>query len=294
MDLENIKNKYNIEIKNHIYNLSARTHVMGILNVTPDSFSDGGDFFDLDKAVERGMEIEKEGADIIDIGGESTRPGAKKISQDEEERRIIPVIKQLSSRLSIPISIDTYKSYIAELAIKAGATVINDISGLRFDSRMSHIAAKYDVPVILMHIKGTPRNMQKDPVYMDLLREIFTYLSESIAVAVKAGIPENKIIIDPGIGFGKTLYDNFKLINNIRYFHDLHCPVLIGVSRKSFIGKILNKPEKERIFGTAAAVAASVIKGANIVRVHDVKEMVQVVKIIDTLKTEHNKFVDSL
>lgn len=286
MDLAD-KKEYNLEIKNHIYNLSARTHIMGILNVTPDSFSDGGDFFDLDRAVERGMEIEREGADIIDIGGESTRPGAKKISKEEEQRRVIPVIEKLSSRLSIPISIDTYKSYIAELAIKAGATVINDISGLRFDSGMGEIAAKYDVPVILMHIKGTPRNMQKDPVYSDLLKEIHTYLSESITIAMNAGIPENKIIIDPGIGFGKTLDDNLQLINNINYFHTLHCPVLIGVSRKSLIGKILNINEKERIYGTAAAVAASVMNGANIVRIHDVKEMVQVVKIIDTLKTEN-------
>lgn len=283
MDLAN-KNEYTVKIKNHAYNLSARTHIMGILNITPDSFSDGGDFFNLARAVERGVEIEKEGADIIDIGGESTRPGAKKISKEEEQRRVIPVIEKLSARLSIPISIDTYKSYIAELAIKAGATVINDISGLRFDPKMAEIAAKYDVPVILMHIKGTPRNMQKNPVYSDLLKEIYKYLSESITIAMNAGISANKIIVDPGIGFGKTFYDNLKLINNINYFHTLHCPVLIGVSRKSFVGKILDKNEKERMYGTAAAVAASVMNGANIVRVHDVKEMVQVVKIIDALK----------
>ncbi len=283
MDLAN-KNEYTVKIKNHAYNLSARTHIMGILNITPDSFSDGGDFFNLARAVERGVEIEKEGADIIDIGGESTRPGAKKISKEEEQRRVIPVIEKLSARLSIPISIDTYKSYIAELAIKAGATVINDISGLRFDPKMAEIAAKYDVPVILMHIKGTPRNMQKNPVYSDLLKEIYKYLSESITIAMNAGISANKIIVDPGIGFGKTFYDNLKLIKNINYFHTLHCPVLIGVSRKSFVGKILDKNEKERMYGTAAAVAASVMNGANIVRVHDVKEMVQVVKIIDALK----------
>ncbi|MFO7891655.1 MAG: dihydropteroate synthase [bacterium] len=287
MDLAGNRNEYNIDIKGHAYNLSARTHIMGVLNVTPDSFSDGGDYFDFHKAVERAFQMEREGADFIDIGGESTRPGAEKISSEEEERRVIPVIKILSSELSIPISIDTYKASIAENAVKAGAALINDISGLRFDPAMVEIAAKYSVPVIVMHIKGTPKNMQKNPVYNNLLREISDYLSESIEIAVDANISPHKIIVDPGIGFGKTVEDNLNLINNLNYFHKLHCPILIGVSRKSFIGKIIDRKEKERIFGTAAAVAASVIKGANIVRVHDVKEMVQVVNIIDKITTKH-------
>lgn len=284
MVLTDKKNEYEIDINGRIYHLSNQTHIMGILNVTPDSFSDGGDYFDSDKAVERALQIESEGADIIDIGGESTRPGAVKISIEEEERRVIPIIEKLRSKLSIPISIDTYKSRIAENAIKAGAVMINDISGLRFDPVMAYIAAKYKVPIIVMHIKGTPKNMQKNPVYTDLLREVIDYLADSIKIALNAGISKNKIIVDPGIGFGKTVEDNLKIINNLKYFHELNCPVLIGVSRKSFIGKILEVKEKKRIFGTAAAVTASIIKGANIVRIHDVKEMVQVVKITDKIK----------
>ncbi len=284
MALEISKNKYTITIRNKEYNLSQRTHIMGILNVTPDSFSDGGEYFDLDKAVDRALEMEKEGADIIDIGGESTRPGAEKITPQEEERRVIPVIEKLRTRLSIPISIDTYKSHIAEHALKAGASLVNDISGLRFDPAMAEIVAKYKVPVVIMHIQGTPKNMQKNPVYKNLLKDIKRYLSESITIAVKAGIAKNKIIVDPGIGFGKTLEDNLRLINKLSFFHTLQCPILIGVSRKSFIGNILNLNKKDRIVGTAAAVAASVIQGANIVRVHDVKEMVQVVTMTDRIR----------
>jgi dihydropteroate synthase len=284
MALENSKYKYTITIRNKEYNLYQRTHIMGILNVTPDSFSDGGEYFDLDKAVDRALEMEEEGADIIDIGGESTRPGAEKVTIQEEERRVIPVIEKLSSRLSIPISIDTYKSHIAEHALKAGASLVNDISGLRFDPAMADMVAKYKVPVVIMHIQGTPKNMQKNPVYKNLLKDIKSYLAESITIAVKAGIAKNKIIVDPGIGFGKTLEDNLRLINKLSFFHTLQCPILIGVSRKSFIGNILNLNEKDRILGTAAAVAASVIQGANIVRVHDVKEMVQVVTLTDRIR----------
>lgn len=286
MDLAGNDIEYSIEIKGRVFNLSSRTHVMGVLNVTPDSFSDGGDYFGYHKAVERALQMETEGADIIDIGGESTRPGAEKVSREEEEARVIPVIETLSSQLSIPISIDTYKATIAEKAIKAGATLINDISGLHFDPAMAKTAAKYSVPVIVMHIKGTPKNMQKNPVYDNLLKEISDYLAGSIEIAMNANIPQEKIIIDPGIGFGKTVEDNLNIINNLNYFNFLHCPILIGVSRKSFIGKILDLKEKERIFGTATAVAASVIKGAHIIRVHDIKEMVQVVSIIDKIKSK--------
>lgn len=281
---EESKSNFTITINNKEYNLSQRTHIMGILNITPDSFSDGGDYFDRDKAVERALHMEREGADIIDIGGESTRPGAEKVSSEEEARRVIPVIEKLINKLSIPISIDTYKSQIAEKALKAGAAMINDISGLRFDKTMAELAAKYQVPVVVMHIKGTPKNMQRNPVYKNLFREIRNYLTESIDIAVHAGIAKNSIIVDPGIGFGKTGDDNLRLISRLSYFHSLACPILVGVSRKSFIGRILELEEKERIFGTAAAVAASVINGAHIVRVHDVKQMVQVAKIIDAIK----------
>lgn len=258
---------------------------MGIINVTPDSFFDGGRYFNLQKAVDHAFRLIDEGADILDIGGESTRPGAEPVSIDEELRRVIPVIEAISKRISIPISIDTYKAPVAEEAIKAGATIINDISGLRFDSEMSAIASKYKVPVIVMHIKGTPKDMQKNPYYEALIPEIIEYLRNSVVIAKQAGVDENMIIIDPGIGFGKLPEHNLEIIKNLREFSNLGKPLLIGVSRKSFIGKVLNEslPEK-RLEGTASAVAISVINGANIVRVHDVGFMAKVVKMADAIK----------
>ncbi|MDI1471266.1 dihydropteroate synthase [Thermodesulfovibrio sp. 1176] len=258
---------------------------MGILNVTPDSFFDGGKYINFKKAVERGLQLAEEGADIIDIGGESTRPGAEPLSVDEELKRVIPVIENLSKKINIPISIDTYKAKVAEEAINAGATIINDISGLRFDPQMPYIASKYDTPVVIMHIKGTPKNMQINPVYDALIPEIIEYLRNSIVIAKNAGVKENNIIIDPGIGFGKKPEHNLLIIKNLKEFANLGKPILIGVSRKSFIGKILdNAPAEQRLEGTMAAVAVSVINGANIVRVHDVKEIVKVVKVVDAIK----------
>jgi len=258
---------------------------MGIINVTPDSFFDGGKYFNFQKAVDHAFRLIDEGADILDIGGESTRPGAEPVSIDEELRRVIPVIEAISKRISIPISIDTYKARVAEEAIKAGATIINDISGLRFDPAMSAIASKYKVPVIVMHIKGTPKDMQKNPYYEALIPEIIEYLRDSVIIAKQAGVDENMIIIDPGIGFGKLPEHNLTIIKNLREFSNLGKPLLIGVSRKSFIGKVLNEslPEK-RLEGTASAVAISVINGANIVRVHDVGFMAKVVKMADAIK----------
>lgn len=258
---------------------------MGIINVTPDSFFDGGKYFNFQKAVDHAFRLIDEGADILDIGGESTRPGAEPVSIDEELRRVIPVIEAISKRISIPISIDTYKARVAEEAIKAGATIINDISGLRFDPQMSTIASKYKVPVIVMHIKGTPKDMQKNPYYEALIPEIIEYLRDSVVIAKQAGVDENMIIIDPGIGFGKLPEHNLTIIKNLREFSNLGKPLLIGVSRKSFIGKVLNEslPEK-RLEGTASAVAISVINGANIVRVHDVGFMAKVVKMADAIK----------
>ncbi|MEK6692199.1 MAG: dihydropteroate synthase [Nitrospirota bacterium] len=284
--MQRAKEGFVLEWNDYRLDLFRRTHIMGILNVTPDSFSDGGRYLDTDKAVKRALEIEKEGADIIDIGGESTRPGALPLSHEEELGRVIPVIEKLKNRLRIPISIDTYKAEVARAAIQAGASIINDISGLRFDPDIATVAAEYDVPVVIMHIKGTPGNMQVNPVYQDLIGEILHFLEDGISIAQKAGIDEDMIIIDPGIGFGKTFEHNLEIINRLDEFKSLGMPVLFGPSRKSFIGKILDLPADDRLEGTAAAVAIGIIKGANIVRVHDVSSMVRVARVADAIKAK--------
>ena len=272
---------------NHTLLLSKKTHVMGILNVTPDSFSDGGLYFDRKTAVEHALRMVEDGADIIDIGGESTRPGAEPVPLDEELRRTIPVIEAIASKVDVPISIDTYKAEVAKRAIEAGASVVNDISGLRFDPEMASVVAETGAAVVVMHIKGTPRDMQKNPKYQDLFGEIIEYLRGSMEIAKKAGVPEERIIIDPGIGFGKRPEHNLQIINRLDRFSVLGRPILVGPSRKSFIGLILdNLPPAERVEGTAAAVAISVFKGASIVRVHDVKAMSRVVRVADAIKRE--------
>lgn len=256
---------------------------MGIINVTPDSFSDGGLFVDPDRAVEYGIRLEADGADIIDLGGESTRPGALPVTAEDEIKRIIPVIKGLSGCVNIPISIDTYKSEVAELAIKAGASIINDVSALRFDPEMVNVAREYDTPVVLMHMLGKPHNMQTNPVYGDIVQDVYNFLRERIEYAEKSGIRRDNIIIDPGIGFGKRPAHNLTLIKHLEVFQDLGCPLLIGPSRKAFIGEVLDVPVNERLYGTAAVVAYSVTRGANIVRVHDVLAMKHVVKMTDAI-----------
>ncbi len=267
------------------FDFLKKTYIMGIVNVTPDSFFDGGRYFNVEQAVERGIRLAEEGADILDIGGESTRPGSEPVSVDDELKRVLPVIEKLSKKVNIPISIDTYKAQVAEEAIKAGAKIINDISGLRFDPDMARIAAKYDVPVVIMHIKGKPKDMQKNPYYVALIPEIIEYLRESIIIAKNSGLDESKIIIDPGIGFGKTPEQNLEIIKNLRDFTLLGKPILIGPSRKSFIGKVLDEPSPEnRLEGTASAVAISVFNGANIIRVHDVAYMKKIVKMADAIK----------
>lgn len=263
--------------------LGERTLIMGVLNLTPDSFSGDGIYNDIEFAVEKGKQMCKEGADMIDIGGESTRPGSDPVSLEEELKRVIPVIKNLRREINIPISIDTYKSKVAEEAIREGANIINDISGLRFDLKMREIAVKYKTAVIVMHIKGTPKNMQLNPVYEDVVREIIEYLKDSIELAKETGIEEDKIIIDPGIGFGKTLEDNLEILRRLKEFKILNKPILIGTSRKSLIGKILNLPPEERLEGTAATVAISIANGADIIRVHDVKQMKRVAIITDAI-----------
>ena len=269
---------------NYSLELSKRTHVMGILNVTPDSFSDGGRYLEREKAIEHGIAMARDGADIIDVGGESTRPYSKKISVDEEMERVIPVIEALSRELNIPICIDTYKSEIAKKAIQAGASMINDISAFRIDPDLIPVVQESGVPVILMHMKGTPDSMQDNPTYDDLMGEILDFLKNAVDRALNGGINEDMIIIDPGIGFGKTFDHNLQIINTLHKFHSLGRPILLGTSRKAFIGHILDKEPQDRDTGTMATIAAGVMNGAHIVRVHDVKKGVETVKVIDAIK----------
>lgn len=260
---------------------------MGILNVTPDSFSDGGLYAVKSTAVDRALKMIDDGADIIDIGGESTRPGAEPIVIEEELARTIPVIEALSGRIPVPISIDTYKSKVAQKALSAGASMVNDISGLLFDPAMAGIVARFKVPVVIMHIKGTPRNMQAQPSYEALIPEIMDSLRKSMRIALDNGVAENMIILDPGIGFGKTFDHNLQIINRLNAFTKLEKPVLIGPSRKSFLGQILGDlPPEQRLEGTAAAVTASIMNGAHIIRVHDVKQMSRVARVADAIKRE--------
>jgi len=283
---------YLMEWGPHRLELGPRTCIMGILNVTPDSFSDGGVFLDLEKAVSQAEKLVADGADIIDIGGESTRPFSAEVTAQEEIDRVVPVIQTLSRRITVPISIDTTKAVVAEQALKAGATIINDIGALRLDSDLAIVAARYDVPVILMHMKGTPRNMQVKPHYDDLFSEITSFLETAIQTAEQSGIDRSKIIIDPGIGFGKTITHNIQIIKHLDVFESLDRPILIGPSRKAFIRHLLkaengSEPDPRHASvetGTQTTIAASVINGAHIVRVHDVANTAANLKILDALK----------
>lgn len=264
--------------------IGSRTLVMGVLNVTPDSFFDKGRFFDKKKAVSHAFEMGSEGADIIDIGGESTRPGSKNISADEELDRVIPVIEIIAKKIKRPISIDTRKAIVAKEALRAGACIINDVSALRHDSSMAGVAAGCKAAIILMHMKGTPETMQRAPRYKDLIKEISGYFKESIKIAVKAGINKEDIIIDPGIGFGKTVEHNLEILRRLKVFKSLGHPICIGTSRKSFIGKILGSDDPDdRLAGTIATCAVAIMNGADILRVHDVKEIVRAAHITDNI-----------
>jgi dihydropteroate synthase len=256
---------------------------MGILNVTPDSFSDGGRFFDLERAVERGVELAEQGADFLDIGGESTRPGSDPVSEEEEIRRVVPVIERLSREVRIPLSIDTYKSSVARAALASGACIVNDISGMTFDPAMIETVFDTKATVVLMHILGTPKTMQLKPVYSDVVRDVFQFLERQSSLASDRGIMQ--IIVDPGLGFGKELRHNFELMKRLGTFEQLGYPILVGPSRKSFIGQVLDLPVDQRLEGTAAAVTACILRGAHIVRVHDVKEMKRVALVADALKS---------
>lgn len=270
------------------YDLSSRTHIMGVVNVTPDSFSDGGRYLSPEQAVHRALDLVAQGADFIDVGGESTRPkghtygkGAEPVSASEELKRILPVIEALVNRTDIPISVDTYKADVAREALGAGAVLVNDISGFRFDPGMADVVGQMDGSAVLMHTRGTPQMMQSNPVYEDLFAEIIDSLRDSLRHAKEHGV--DQILIDPGIGFGKGQEDNLRLIAGLDRFQQLGCPVLVGPSRKSFIGNILRLPVNDRLEGTMAAVAACVLRGAHVVRVHDVREAKLVAMTTDAI-----------
>ena len=277
----------------HTLALGRQTRIMGIVNVTPDSFSDGGHFFSADKAVDQALQLVEEGADILDIGGESTRPFSEPVSESEELARVLPVIERLAGRVSVPLSIDTTKAAVAAQAVAAGATLINDISALRTDPQMAATAARCRVPLILMHMKGSPKTMQVDPVYTDLIAEIKAFLANARDRAIAAGVNRSAIILDPGIGFGKTIDHNLQILQNIDSFHELGAPILIGSSRKMFIRHLLKDPSLtdldplsvEVARGTQATVAAAALQGAQIIRVHDVARTRATITLIDAIRT---------
>ena len=280
------KKTFWLKLRSGRLRLGERTLIMGVLNLTPDSFSDGGEFFDVKSAVRHALAMQLDGADIIDIGAESTRPGSVAISAAEELRRLLPVLEGLRGKLKIPISVDTQKSAVAELALGAGAEIANDISGLRSDPELASVAAKYGAPLILMHMRGTPRTMQKGPFARDAMRDVMSGLRKSIATAKAFGVKRSQIVIDPGIGFGKSYSQNYELLAKLSQLAKFGYPLMVGTSRKGFLGATLAKngkpaPAEERIFATAATVVASILNGAHIVRVHDVAEMKQVALVAD-------------
>jgi len=254
---------------------------MGVVNVTPNSFSDGGLFLSPEAAVRQALLLIEQGADILDIGAESTRPGSAPISAASELERLLPIIESIALKTEVPISVDTYKARVADEALKAGAVIVNDISGFHFDKAMPEVCARHKAGVILMHIKGTPGDMQLDPIYGDLLGEIIAYLKEGLQRAEATGVERERILLDPGIGFGKTFDDNYRLIRGLRKLAALGFPVIVGPSRKGFTGQFSGLPPHKRQFATAAAVSLSILNGASVVRVHDVAEMKEVAAIVD-------------
>jgi len=283
------RRKYKLRLPSRTLVLGERTLVMGVLNVTPDSFSDGGLFLDADAAVTRALEMERDGADILDIGGESTRPGSQTVSAEEELRRILPVLEKLRGKIKIPISVDTSKSEVAEAAAAAGAEILNDVTALRNDPRIAEVARRRKLALILMHMRGEPRTMQKGPFAKDVVRDALAGLGKAVAIATRGGVAKSQIIIDPGIGFGKSYSQNFELLARLPELAKLGFPILVGTSRKGFIGRALegsprgSDAKAERIWGTAATVAASILQGAHIVRVHDVAEMSEVARVTHVL-----------
>jgi len=282
------RRKYRLHLHSGVLELGERTLVMGVLNVTPDSFSDGGKFLDPESAIEHALEMERAGADLVDIGGESTRPGSTETAAETELARILPVLEGLHGALKIPIAVDTRKSQVAEAAISAGAQIINDVSGLRFDPRLAEVAKRRGVPLILMHMRGEPATMQKGPFARDVMKDVVQGLRASIRKARAAGVRKSQIVIDPGIGFGKSFEQNYELLRKLPEVAKLGYPLLVGTSRKGFLGATLAQngkpaPPEERLWATAATVTASILGGAHMVRVHDVAEMAQVARVADCL-----------
>ena len=273
---------YTWQCRDKTLQLGERTLIMGILNATPDSFSDGGQYYSLDKALEHSLEMIDDGADIIDIGGESTRPGAIKVSLEDELNRTIPLIKELRKRSDVAISIDTTKASVAREALLAGANIINDVSGFQLDPKMKQVAKELEAGCAIMHMRGTPDNMQKNCNYGDLVKEVKAELQASVDSLLSMGLKQNQLVIDPGIGFSKTAEQNISLMRGLNQLSSMDYPILLGTSRKSFIGHILDESDaKERVWGTAASLCVGIQQGAHIMRVHDVKEMAQVCKVYD-------------
>ncbi len=284
------RKQFRLRLPSRILALGERTLIMGVLNITPDSFSDGGSFLDSQEAVARALELEREGADILDIGGESTRPAAAPVSAREELSRVLPLFEALRGKLRIPISVDTQKSEVAEATLAAGAEMVNDISALRTDPQLGEVARRAHAPIILMHIRGTPRTMQRGPFARDVVRDTMTGLRQALVRARHAGLAKSRVLLDPGIGFGKSHEQNFEILARLPEFARFGCPIVIGTSRKAFLGKALAKsgepplPPNERILGTIATVTASILGGAHIVRVHDVAEIARVARVVDAIR----------
>lgn len=278
------RRKCHLRTPSRVIELGVRTLVMGVLNVTPDSFSEAGLFFDANRAIEHALGMEAAGADIIDIGGESTRPGSGTVSIRQELDRVLPVIEGLKGRLKIPISLDTYKPEVAEAGISQGVEILNDVTALRAGPDLAKVARRHKIPIILMHMRGEPSTMQRGPFAANVIRDVTIGLKAALERATKAGMAKSQIVLDPGIGFGKNYQQNFELLARLPELAKLGCALLIGASRKSFIGYALGGvPEDKRVWGTAATVAASILQGAHIVRVHDVAEMVQVARVTDRI-----------
>jgi len=280
------RKRYRLTLRGSECVLGERTWVMGVLNVTPDSFSDGGRFADAEAAVARGMALFESGADIVDVGGESTRPGALPVAGDEERRRIAPVIRELRARGAGPLSVDTTKAGVAEAALDEGADLVNDVSGFRLDPGMPGLVARRQVPAVVMHLRGGLEHARAAPAYQDVMGEVAAELRESLARGEASGIPREQMLVDPGLGFAKDAGHSLELLQRLPELQALDRPVLVGPSRKSFLGKVLDLPVEKRLFGTAAAVAACVLGGAHMVRVHDVEEMVQVVRVCDAIRDD--------
>ncbi|MGH7232232.1 MAG: dihydropteroate synthase [Nitrospiraceae bacterium] len=277
-----------LRIRGGVLPLDDRVHLMGVLNVTPDSFSDGGLYLEPEAAVSRALAMVEQGADLLDIGAESTRPGSEPVDECDELSRLIPVVREVCRKVSIPVSIDTRKARVAEEALDAGAAIINDISALRFDPGLAAVVARYGAALVLMHMQGTPKDMQRAPHYVDVVEDVRVFFRERILAAVDAGIGLDRIILDPGIGFGKNLDHNLTLLAGLQDLTTLGRPVLVGVSRKAFIGRVLDRLIDERLMGTAAAVAVAVIKGVRLVRVHDLDHMRDVVKMVEAIMSHQS------